>query len=56
MFSLESDEMIPLWPNDSLTFPFYVTFLKGIPNWTPFVQVFFDIMISLESEKLTGFK
>ena len=32
MFSLESDEMTALWPNDSLTFVFYGT------NWTDFVK------------------
>ena len=45
MFSLESDEMTALWPNDSLTFTFYVTFLKSIPNWASFVKegFWFDI-------------
>ena len=41
MFSLESDEMIALWPNDSLTFTLSVTFLKSIPNWTTFVKEVF---------------
>ena len=38
MFSLESDEMIALWPNDSLTFTFYVIFSNSIPNKTSFVK------------------
>ena len=38
MFSLESDEMTALWPNDSLTFTFYVTFSNSIPYWTTFVK------------------
>ena len=41
MFSLESDEMTALWPNDSLTFTFYVIFSNSIPNWTTFVKEFF---------------
>ena len=38
VFSLESDEMTALWPNDRLTFTFYVTFSNSIPNWTTFVK------------------
>ena len=38
MFSLESDEMTALSPNDSLTFAFYVIFSNSIPNWTHFVN------------------
>ena len=34
MFSLESDKMTVLWPNDSITFTFYETFSNGIPNGT----------------------
>ena len=41
MFSLESDEMTALWPNDSLTFTFYATFSNSIPNWTTFVKEVF---------------
>ena len=29
MFNLESDEMTGLWPNDSLTFTFYMTRISG---------------------------
>ena len=38
LFSSESDKMTALWPDVSLTFPFYVTFSKSIPNWTTFVR------------------
>ena len=55
MFSLESDEMTALCPNDSSTLIFYVTFSKSIPNWTTFVKEVFYIMISLDSDKLTPF-
>ena len=56
MFSLESDEMTALWPNDSLTFTFYVIISNSIPNWATFVQKkFFDSMFSLESDKMTVF-
>ena len=41
MFSLGSDEMTALWPNDSLTFTFYVTFSNNIPNWTTIVEEVF---------------
>ena len=46
MFSLESDEMTALWPNDSLTFAFYVIISNIIPNWATFVkEVFwFDVI------------
>ena len=43
MFSLGSDEMTALWPNDSLTFTFYVTFSKSIPNQTTFVEEVFRL-------------
>ena len=36
MFSLKSDEMTAVWPNDSLTLTFYGTFSNSIPNWTSF--------------------
>ena len=52
MFSLESDKITVLWPNESLTFTFYVTFLKSIPNWITFVKEVFDLMFSLESDKM----
>jgi len=38
MFSLESDKMTALWPNDSLTFTFYVIISNGKPNWATFVK------------------
>ena len=38
MFSLESDKMTAFWPNDNLTFTFYVTFSNSILNWTIFVK------------------
>ena len=41
MFSLESDEMTALGPNDSLTFTFYLKFSNSIPNWTTFVKEVF---------------
>ena len=42
MFSLESDEITAMWPNDSLTFTFYVTFSKSMQNWTTFVKEVFS--------------
>ena len=41
MFSLGSDEMSALWPNDSSTFTFYVTFSNNIPNGASFVKEVF---------------
>ena len=41
MFSLESDEMAALWPNDGLTLSFYVMFSNSITNWTTFVKEIF---------------
>ena len=56
MFSLESDEMTASWPNDSLTFTFYVKISNSIQNWATFVQKkFFDSMFSLESDEMTAF-
>ena len=54
MFTLESDEMTALWPNDSLIFTFYVIFSNSIPNWRTFVKWVFDLMFSLESDKMTA--
>ena len=54
MFSLESDEMTALWPNDSLTFTFYLKFSNSIPNWTTFVKEVFVSVFSLESDKMTA--
>ena len=56
MFSLESDEMTALWPNDSLTFTFYMTFSNGIPNWSTIVKEAFDSMFSLGIDKMTAFR
>ena len=42
MFSLESDEMTVLWPNDSLTFTFYVIISNIIPNPATFVKEVFS--------------
>ena len=54
MINLESDKMTALWPDDSLTFTFYVAFSYSIPNWTTFVQDFFDlILISEIDQKIT---
>ena len=55
MFSLESDEMTALWPNDSLTFTFYVTISNSIPNWASFKKNIFDLVFSLESDEITAF-
>ena len=49
MFSLESFEMTALWPNDDITFTFYVTFSNGIPHWT-----IFDSMLSSESDEVAA--
>ena len=54
MFSLESDEMTALWPNDSLTFTFYVSFSNSIPNWVSQIKEIFDSMFSLESDEMTA--
>ncbi len=54
MFSLESDKMTALWPNDSLTFTFYVIISNGIPNWATFVKEIFDSKFSLESDEMTA--
>ena len=54
MFSLESDEMTALGPNDSSTFTFYVIISNSIPNWATFVKEVFDSMFSLESDKMTA--
>ena len=45
MYSLEGDEKTALWPNDSLTFPFYGTFANSKPNWTTFAKegFWFDV-------------
>ena len=41
VFSLKSDEMTAMWPNDSLNFTCYVIFSKYIPNWATFVKEVF---------------
>ena len=45
MFTLESDEMTALWPNESLTFTFYVIILNSIPNWATFVKEVFGFHV-----------
>ena len=55
MFSLESDKMTALWPNESLSFTFYVSFSKSIPNWASLVREVFGSMFSLESNEITVF-
>ena len=52
MFNLESDKMTALRPNDSITF--FMAFSNSIPNWTPFVKEFFDLMLSSKSDKMTA--
>ena len=54
VFSLESDEMTALWPNDSWIFTFYVLFSKSIPNWGSLVKEVFYSMFCLESYKMTA--
>ena len=54
MFNLESGEMTALWPNDRLTFTFYVIFSISKPNWTTFGKNYFYSMLSLESEEMTA--
>ena len=54
MFSLESDKMTALWPNDSLTLTFYFTFLYIMPNGTTFVKEVFDSMFSSKSDEMTA--
>ena len=46
--------MTVLWPNDSLTFTFYVIISNSIPNQATFVKEVFDSMFSLESVKMTA--
>ena len=54
MFSLESAKISALWPNDSLTFTFYVIVSNSMPNWATFVKEVFDLMNGLESDKMTA--
>ena len=54
MFSLESDKITALWPNDSLTFISYVIISNSVPNWVTFLEKFVDLMNSLESDKITA--
>ena len=46
--------MTAFWPNDSLTFTFYMTLSNSIPNWKSFVKKFFDSVFSLESDEMTA--
>ena len=41
MFSLESDKITALWPNDSLTFTYFMIFSNSIPKWATFVKELF---------------
>ena len=43
IFTLESNKMTALWPNDSATFTFYATFLSSIPNRATFMKIIFFI-------------
>ena len=54
MFSVESDEITALWPNDSLTFTFYVIISNSIPNQTTLVKEVIHSMFSLESDEMTA--
>ena len=54
MFSLESDEMTVLWPNDSLTFNFYVIISIAYQTEQLLKKKFFDSMFSLESDEMTA--
>ena len=47
-------DMTVLFMNDSLTFTFYETFSRSIPNWTTFVKEVFNMILSLESDKMTA--
>ena len=55
MFSLESDEMTVLWPNDSLTFTFYVIISNSIPNQATFVKEVFSFDVYLRKWPNDGF-
>ena len=46
--------MSALWQNECLTFTFYEKISKGIPNWKTFVKEVFDLIISLNSDKMTA--
>ena len=54
MINLESYKMTALWPNDSLSFPFYEIFSNRIQNWASFVKKVFYLMISLETDEMTA--
>ena len=54
MFSLESDEMTALWPNDSLTFTFMSDSQKAYQTEQLLWKKFFDSMFSLESDEMTA--
>ena len=54
MFGLESDKMTALWPNNSLTFTFYMTFSNSIPDFTKYVKEVFDPIFTFESDKMTA--
>ena len=54
MFSLESDKMTALWPNDSLTLTFYVIVSNSITNWATFKKEVFDSMFRLGNDEMTA--
>ena len=54
MFSLESDEMTALLPNDSLTFTFLFNSQIAYQTEQLLKKKFFDSMFSLKSDKMTA--
>ena len=54
MFSLESHKMTALWPNDSTTFTFYVTFQIAYHIEQLLQKICFDLMLSLQSDEITA--
>ena len=54
MFSLESDKMTALWPNDNLTFTFIWYFRVAFQTEQLLKNKFFDPMFSLESDEMTA--
>ena len=54
MFSLQSDKITALWPDNISTFTLYVTFSNSLTNWESFLNPVFDFMFSLESDEMTA--
>ena len=54
MFILESDKITVLWPNDILTFNFYVIISIAYQTEQLLKKKFFDSMFSLESDQMTA--